>query len=271
MIGAALLLVFGVKPYVGPDATKALMAFALFTTAVIFNVAAIANNNLQDLKTGQLVDATPWKQQVALIIGVLAGAVVIPPVLNLVNQAYGFVGAPGAELRPNPLPAPQAGLISSLAQGVIAADIDWSLIRMGAYIGVGIIVLDAILAATTKHMRVPPLAVGLGIYLPTASTLMIVVGTIVGWFFDRARRPHAATQKRRKQLGVLLASGLIVGESIIGVVISAIVVFSGVAAPLALVGAGFETAGKIIGGIAFAVIAFVLYRWVLRMAAKRSA
>ena len=116
------------------------MAFALFTTAVIFNVAAIANNNLQDLKTGQLVDATPWKQQVALIIGVIAGAFVIPPVLDLVNHAYGFVGAPGAELRPHPLPAPQAGLISSLAQGVIAGDIDWSLIRIGALIGVAIIV-----------------------------------------------------------------------------------------------------------------------------------
>ena len=270
VIGAALLLVFGVQPYVGPDATKALMAFALFTTAVIFNVAAIANNNLQDLKTGQLVDATPWKQQVALIIGVLAGAVVIPPVLNLVNQAYGFVGAPGAELRPNPLAAPQAGLISSLAQGVIAANIDWSLIRMGIYIGIGIIVLDAILAKTTKHMRVPPLAVGLGIYLPTASTLMIVVGTIVGWFFDRAadRTPRP---KATKDLGVLLASGLIVGESIIGVVVSAIVVFSGVAAPLALVGTGYETAGKIIGGIAFAAIGFGLYRWVLGMASKRSA
>ena len=260
----------GVKPYVGPDATKALMAFALFTTAVIFNVAAIANNNLQDLKTGQLVDATPWKQQVALIIGVLAGAVVIPPVLNLVNQAYGFVGAPGAELRPNPLPAPQAGLISSLAQGVIAADIDWSLIRMGAYIGIAIIVLDAILSKTTKHMRVPPLAVGLGIYLPTASTLMIVVGTIVGYVFDR-RADRTPNPEGTKQLGVLLASGLIVGESIIGVVISAIVVFSGVAAPLALVGAGYETAGKIIGGIAFAAIAFVLYRWVLGMASKRPA
>jgi len=270
VIGAALLLVFGVQPYVGPDASKALMAFALFTTAVIFNVAAIANNNLQDLKTGQLVDATPWKQQVALIIGVLAGAVVIPPVLNLVNQAYGFVGAPGAELRPNPLAAPQAGLISSLARGVIAKDIDWSLIRMGIYIGIGIIVLDAILAKTTKHMRVPPLAVGLGIYLPTASTLMIVVGTIVGWFFDRAadRTPRP---KATKDLGVLLASGLIVGESIIGVVVSAIVVFSGVAAPLALVGAGYETAGKIIGGIAFAAIGFLLYRWVLGMASKRSA
>ncbi|MGI9113728.1 MAG: OPT family oligopeptide transporter [Chthoniobacterales bacterium] len=269
VIGAALLLVVGVKPYVGPDASKALMAFALFTTAVIFNVAAIANNNLQDLKTGQLVDATPWKQQVALIIGVLAGAVVIPPVLNLVNQAYGFVGAPGAELLPHPLPAPQAGLISSLAQGVIAADIDWSLIRMGALIGVGIIVLDEILSRTTKHMRVPPLAVGLGIYLPTASTLMIVVGSVVGWIYDRkadrTRNPEGA-----KQLGVLLASGLIVGESIIGVVISAIVVFSGKGAPLSLVGPNFETAAIIIGGLAFAIIAFVLYRWTLRMTTARA-
>src|SRR5438128_465661 len=270
VIGAALLLVMGVKPYVGPDAGKALIAFALFTTAVVFNVAAIANNNLQDLKTGQLVDATPWKQQVALIIGVIAGAFVIPPVLDLVNHAYGFVGAPGAELRPHPLPAPQAGLISSLAQGVIAADIDWSLIRIGGFIGIGIILLDEILAPGTTHMRVPPLAVGLGIYLPTQSTLMIVVGAIVGWFFDQ-RANRTPKPEATKQLGVLLASGLIVGESIIGVVLSAIVVFSGKAAPLALVGPGFEMAGIIIGGVSFAIVAFVLYRWILRMTAARSA
>src|SRR5881227_1647084 len=269
VIGAALLLVLGIKPYVSPDAGKGLMAFALFTTAVIFNVAAIANNNLQDLKTGQLVDATPWKQQVALVIGVVAGSFVIPPVLDLVNHAYGFVGAPGAELRPNPLPAPQAGLISSLAQGVIAANIDWSLIRIGALIGGCIILLDEILARTTRHMRVPPLAVGLGIYLPTASTLMIVVGAIVGWLFER-RADRTPKPEATRQLGVLLASGLIVGESIIGVVISAIVVFSGKGAPLSLVGPDFETAGIIIGGIAFAGIAFQLYRWILRMGAARA-
>jgi len=270
VIGAALLLVIGVKPYVSADTGKALIAFALFTTAVIFNVAAIANNNLQDLKTGQLVDATPWKQQVALVIGVIAGAFVIPPVLDLVNHAYGFVGAPGADARPNPLPAPQAGLISSLAKGVIAADIDWSLIRIGAVIGVGIILLDEILRRTTKHMHVPPLAVGLGIYLPTQSTLMIVVGAIVGWFFDR-RADRTPKPEATRQLGVLLASGLIVGEGIIGVVISAMVVFSGKDFPLSLVGPAYETAGIIIGGVAFAVIAFVLYRWILRMASPRSA
>ena len=265
VIGAALLL----KPYASPELGKALTAFALFTTAVIFNVAAIANNNLQDLKTGQLVDATPWKQQVALIIGVIAGAFVIPPVLDLVNRAYGFVGAPGAELRPNPLPAPQAGLISSLGQGVLARNIDWNLILTGAYIGVGIIVLNEILSRTTKRYSVPPLAVGLGIYLPTQSTLMIVVGTIVGYIFDRAA-DRTARPEPTKQLGVLLASGLIVGESILGVVISAIVVFSGKAAPLALVGPAYEKAGIAIGGLAFAIIGFVLYRWTLRLGTARS-
>src|SRR3954451_4096691 len=239
VIGAALLLVLGVKPYVPPEASKALIAFALFTTAVIFNVAAIANNNLQDLKTGQLVDATPWKQQVALIIGVLAGAVVIPPVLDLVNQAYGFVGAPGAENRPSPLAAPQAGLISSLAKGVIAADIDWSLIQTGIGIGIAVIILNEILSRSTKSMSIPPLAVGLGIYLPTQSTLMIVVGAVAGYFFDRAA-DRTARPKSTKDLGVLLASGLIVGEGILGVVISAIVVFSGKDAPLGLVGPSFE-------------------------------
>jgi putative OPT family oligopeptide transporter len=270
VIGAALLLVFGVKPYVPPEAGKSLMAFALFTTAVIFSVAAIANNNLQDLKTGQLVDATPWKQQVALVIGVIAGAFVIPPVLDLVNHAYGFVGAPGAESRPSPLPAPQAGLISSLAKGVISGEIDWSLIRTGGLIGICIILLDEVFARTTRHIRVPPLAVGLGIYLPTQSTLMIVVGSIVGWFYDRCS-DRSTRPEVRKQLGVLLASGLIVGEGLIGVVISAIRVFSGSDAPLALVGAGFETAAKIIGGLAFVVIIAVLYRWIWRLATANSA
>jgi putative OPT family oligopeptide transporter len=268
VIGAALLLVVGVKPYVGPEAGKALIAFALFTTAVIFNVAAIANNNLQDLKTGQLVDATPWKQQVALVIGVIAGAVVIPPVLDLMNHTYGFVGAPGAELRPNPLPAPQAGLIQALAKGVIAGDIDWSLIEIGALIGVGVVLLDEILARTTKHMRVPPLAVGLGIYLPTSATLMIVVGAVVGWFYDR-RADRTSRPEAAKQLGVLLASGLIVGEGIIQVLISVIKSLSSKAAPLALVGPGFQTAGIILGGVAFVAIAFILYRWTLGMVPAR--
>jgi putative OPT family oligopeptide transporter len=186
-------------------------------------------------------------------------------VLDLVNHAYGFVGAPGAESRPSPLPAPQAGLISSLARGVIAADIDWGLIQTGALIGLGIILLDEILARTTSHMRVPPLAVGLGIYLPTQSTLMIVVGAVAGWVYEK-RADRSSKPEARKQLGVLLASGLIVGEGIMGVVFSMVKAFSGKPAPLSVVGPGFETAAKFIGGLAFAAIAVLLYRWIWRLA-----
>ncbi|GGA45292.1 OPT family oligopeptide transporter [Dyella nitratireducens] len=263
VIIAALLLVAGVKSDLPADSGKALVAFALFITSVVFAVAAIANNNLQDLKTGQLVNATPWRQQAALVIGVIAGAIVIPPVLDLLNKAYGFLGAPGVDPA-HALPAPQAGLISALAQGVIQNNIDWSLIGIGAAIGVGLIVLDAILAGTTKSVRLPPLAVGLGMYLPTSTTLMIVVGAIVGWYFDK-RADRTPKAEATKQLGVLLASGLIVGESIIGVLVAAIVVFSGKPAPLALVGDSFENASVWIGSIAFVAVTFAMYRWIARM------
>jgi putative OPT family oligopeptide transporter len=266
VIIAALLLVAGVKSDLPADSGKALVAFALFITSVVFAVAAIANNNLQDLKTGQLVDATPWRQQAALVIGVIAGAIVIPPVLDLLNHAYGFLGAPGVDPA-HALPAPQAGLISALAQGVIQNNIDWSLISIGAAIGVALIVIDAILGATTKSVRLPPLAVGLGIYLPTSTTLMIVVGAIVGWYFDK-RADRTSRAEATKQLGVLLASGLIVGESIVGVVVAAIVVFSGKSAPLALVGDSFADASIWIGGIAFAAVTFLMYRWIARLGQK---
>ncbi len=263
VIVAALLLVAGIQTQASPDAGKGLVAFALFVTSVVFAVATIANNNLQDLKTGQLVDATPWKQQVALVIGVLVGAAVIPPVLDLLNQAYGFAGTPGVDPA-RALAAPQAGLISALAQGVLQGSIDWSLIIIGGAIGVALIVLDEVLGRTAKKARLPPLAVGLGIYLPTSTTLMIVVGAVVGWYFDR-RAERTARPEAVKQLGVLLASGMIVGESIIGVVIAAIVVFSGQGAPLALVGPEFGDAAIWIGGLAFVVVNVALYRWVARL------
>lgn len=263
IIAALLLLVAGVKSELAGDAGKGLVAFALFATSVVFAVATIANNNLQDLKTGQLVDATPWKQQVALVVGVLVGAAVIPPVLDLLNEAYGFAGMPGVDPA-RALAAPQAGLISALAQGVIQGNIDWSLIILGGAIGVALIVLDAVLGRTTKSAALPPLAVGLGIYLPTSTTLMIVVGAVVGWYFDK-RAERGPKPESTKQLGVLLASGMIVGESIIGVIIAAIVVFSGKGAPLALVGDGFGTAAIWIGGIAFVAVNVALYRWVARL------
>jgi putative OPT family oligopeptide transporter len=264
VIGAALLLVPLIRSGLPASAGTALVAYALFVTAVVFTVAAIANNNLQDLKTGQLVDATPWKQQVALVIGVIAGAAIIPPILDLLNHAYGFAGAPGPH-HEHPLPAPQAGLISALAQGVIQHNVDWSLIRIGALVGVLVIAADETLRRVTTKAHLSPLAVGLGIYLPTQSTLMVVVGAIVGWYFDR-RAERASKPEATKQLGVLLASGMIVGEGLVGVIISAFVAFSGKDFPLALVGDEFaDNAAVWIGSGVFALTIFLLYRWAARM------
>ena len=259
----ALFLVVSVKSSLPPEMGKALVAYALFVTAVVFNVAAIANNNLQDLKTGQLVESTPSKQQWALVIGVIASALVIPPVLDLVNKAYGFAGAPGASA--HALPAPQAGLISALGQAVIQNDPEkWQLMGWGVLIGAGIITLDWLLSKTTRSMRVPPLAVGLGIYLPTASTLMVTVGALVGWWFDRGA-DRTAKPDATKQLGVLLASGLIVGESVLAVIFTALVALTNNQFPIGVVGDSFATASEWLGGIAFVLVIYALYRWVGRM------
>ncbi|MGA7824427.1 MAG: oligopeptide transporter, OPT family [Steroidobacteraceae bacterium] len=261
----ALFLVVTVKSSLPPEMGKALVAYALFVTAVVFNVAAIANNNLQDLKTGQLVGSTPSKQQWALVIGVVASALVIPPVLDLVNRAYGFAGAPGATA--HALPAPQAGLISALAQAVIQNDPEkWQLMGWGALLGAAIIAVDWLLSKTTRSMRLPPLAVGLGIYLPTSATLMVTVGAVVGWWFDR-RADRSARPNSMKQLGVLLASGLIVGESVLAVVFTALVAFTNNQFPIGVVGDSFTTASEWLGGLGFVLVIYALYRRVGRLLA----
>lgn len=230
VLGIALILA-AIFPDVDPDATKALVAFALLVTAFIFGVATIANNNLQDLKTGQLVDATPWRQQVALVLGVVFGAVVIPPVLDLLNNTLGFQGAPGAD--ENSLAAPQAALISAIAQGILGGDLDWKLIGWGAAIGVVVVIVDELLKKTKKG-ALPPLAVGMGIYLPMALTLLIPAGALLGRFYDNWAK-RTSNPEFAERMGVLLATGLIVGESLFGVVFAMLVGATQQDTPLALI------------------------------------
>jgi putative OPT family oligopeptide transporter len=264
VLGAGLLLLFVAGHAAGPAGKPALVAFALFVTAVLLCVATIANDNLQDLKTGQLVDATPWRQQVALMVGVVMGAIVIPPILDLLNHAYGFGAAvshttAGAS---QPLPAPQATLISALAKGVIEGNLDWSLIGVGVGVGIGLIALDEGLRRF-KLMPVPPLAVGLGIYLPASTSSFVVVGAVIGWAYDKwaDKLPKAEIVKR---LGVLLASGLIVGESLFGVLLAGLIVASGKGEPLAVVGDGFAHIAEILGVIVFVAVTAALYLWAAR-------
>jgi putative OPT family oligopeptide transporter len=248
------------------EATRgALVAFALFITAIVFACATISNDNLQDLKTGQLVGASPMRQQIALIVGVLAGAAVIPFVLNLLAKAYGFAGAPNVNVvAANPLPAPQATLISALAQGVIGGSLEWKMLGIGAAVGVGLILLDTLMGVMRK-LRIPPLAVGIGIYLPMSATAAVIVGAVLAHWYDR-RTSTMPNPERAQRLGTLVASGLIVGESIWGVINAGLIVGFSKDAPIALVPENFALAPWL-GVIGFVGAIVWLYGWMLRRSA----
>ncbi|OLO45864.1 OPT family oligopeptide transporter [Actinomyces oris] len=240
-----------------PDDVRTLVAYTLFVTAVVFGVATISNDNLQDLKTGQLVDSTPWKQQVALVIGVVFGAIVIPPVLSLMQGAFGFAGAPGAGA--DALAAPQANLIKHLVQGVLGGDLNWSLLGLGALIGAVVIAIDEILRRNSKY-SLPPLAVGMGMYLPMAVTVMIPIGAALGHVYDRWAQ-RTANPERAKRMGTLMATGLIVGESLAGVVYAGIVVaFGGKEDALAIMPEGFAGIAPWVGLVLFVGTLWYLYR-----------
>src|ERR1700722_232160 len=256
VVAAAFMLIAVVGHSTDPAQSGAMVAYALFATGIVFGIATIANDNLQDLKTGQLVGATPWRQQVALVFGVIFGALVIPPVLGLLNTAYGFAGTPGSG--PNALAAPQAALISALAQGVLGGHLNLRMLGFGAVVGVIVIAIDAVLGRAGR-MRLPPLAVGLGIYLPMSATLPVVIGAVIGHYYDRWA-DRTARPEYAKRMGVLMATGMIVGESLFGVLYAGIVVASGKNAPFALVGEGFATLALIAGAVIFFVLIGLLYR-----------
>lgn len=237
--------------------TESLVAYTLFTAAIVFGIATISNDNLQDLKTGQLVGATPWKQQVALIFGVLFGSAIIPPILQLMLKGFGFAGAPGAG--DDALAAPQAALLSSVAQGIFGDSLDWGLIGLGALIGVGAIIVDETLRATTRF-SLPPLAVGMGIYLPISLTIMIPLGAVVGVMYNRWANKQKAPEAS-KRLGVLLATGLIVGESLFGVLNAGIIAATGNGEALALAPESWENAAKWIAPVVFCIITAIAYRF----------
>jgi putative OPT family oligopeptide transporter len=266
-LGSALLLAVAVQPLAGAEAGPQLVAFALFVTGLVLACAVIANDNLQDLKTGQLIGATPWKQQVALMVGVVAGSAVIPPILDLLNAAYGFAPLPGTGLPTpdNPLPAPQATLIAGLARGLLGEGLDWNMIFVGAVAGLLLVALDGLMGRK-GWLRLPPLAVGIGIYLPMSATLPVVIGALIGWRYDQRRADPVA-----QRMGVLLASGFIVGESLFGVLLAGLIVATGSGAPMALIGEGHEGAAMAAGTVLVIALLVGLYRWTARAARRVAA
>jgi len=234
--------------------------------AVVCGAACIGGDNLQDLKCGYMLGATPWKQQLMLAIGGVSSALIMAPVLNLLAQAYG-IGVP-TEAHPNPLLAPQANLMASVAQGIFGGELPWTMIGIGAGIGAAIIILDEILKKNGSSFRTPVLACAVGIYLPIELSVPIFAGGLIAHLVERHYKPGDAEGEKEAihQKGTLFAAGLITGEALMGIFI---------AIPIVVVGSGEVLAlpeayhfGGWLGLIALVGLAVLLYRLAVREEAE---
>ena len=247
-----LLLMMGPDSEIGPVA-------AVMIGAVVCCAACIAGDNLQDLKCGYIVGATPWRQQVMLAIGAVSSALVMAPVLNLLADAYGIGIA--TEAKPNPLAAPQATLMAAVSKGMFGGELPWDMIAIGALIGIAIITLDEFLKARGSSFRTPVLAVAVGIYLPLELMTPIFLGGLLHHLVDRhlkRRGADAAALERHHRKGLLFAAGMITGEALMGIAIAIPIVSSGSADVLALPEA--LRFGEWLGLLVVAGLALLLWR-----------
>ncbi|HHF3854939.1 TPA: OPT family oligopeptide transporter [Haemophilus influenzae] len=259
------------------DGQKFLTALTLFTASIVIITACISNDNLQDLKTGLLVEATPWRQQVALIIGCFVGALVIAPVLEILYHAYGFSGAlPRPDMDPSQaLSAPQATLMTAISQGIFTNKLEWTYILTGVGLGAVLITIDAFLKkVSNKVFSLPVIAVGIGIYLPPSINTPVIVGAFLAWIMARhiAKLGNKEVSAKAERFGTLFSAGLIVGESLMGVILAFIIAASvttgGSEAPLSLNLENWDTIGEWLGLIVFIVGIVIFASRVLR--AKKS-
>jgi putative OPT family oligopeptide transporter len=250
---AALVLAF----LLGRDSTIGAVA-TIMIGAVVCCAACIGGDNLQDLKCGYLIGATPWKQQLMLAVGGVSSAFVMAPVLSLLAQAYG-IGVP-TEAHPNPLLAPQANLMASVANGIFGGDLPWTMIGIGAAIGAAIIVIDEIQKKRGASFRTPVLACAVGIYLPVELSVPIFAGGLLAHLVERHVRAQDAERDVEKihQKGVLFSAGLITGEALMGIFIAIPIVATGSADVLRL-GEAWHFGGWL-GLLMLVGVAILLYR-----------
>ena len=189
-------------------------AGAIMVGAVVCCAAAIGGDNMQDLKTGQLVGATPWKQQVMQIVGTVSAAIVLGLVLDILHTAY-TIGSPT-------LSAPQATLMKSVADGVFSGNLPWDFVAIGALIGIVIILIDIRQEMMGADFRVPVLAVAVGIYLPIELSVPIFIGGMINHIGQGSE-----TERSGQKKGLLLASGLITGEALMGILVAVPIFITG--------------------------------------------
>lgn len=247
LVSSLLLLGMGMESPAGPVA-------AILIGGIVCCAAAIGGDNLQDLKCGQLVGSTPWKQQVMQILGVVVAAIAMAPILNLLNDAY-TIGSKG-------LPAPQANLMASVAKGVFAGGLPWGIVGVGAVIAVVVILIDVSLDKAKSKIRVPVMAFAVGAYLPFDLTLPIFLGGVIAHFVNRYLDRTNADHNRRAEAernGLLFAAGLITGEALLGIVLAIPIGAAQDANALALAGGKYEHLA-IPGLLLCAIVLFFTYR-----------
>ena len=276
IISLVLLLLSEMTGFLGMQEgnSQFMIALVLFCGTAVISAASISNDNLQDLKTGYLIKATPWRQEVALIIGCVVGAFVVSSVLELLYASYGFqtpFNELGAVLprdtmnADHALSAPQATIMAQIATGIFTRKLQWTFVLIGLGVGAVAIVINLILRKITNGRRsLPPLAIGMGIFLPPSLTPPLIIGAVLGAVtIGLVRKRHTADRelalKKADRTGTLFAAGLIVGESLVGVIVALIIVISatsgGSEAPLALNLPNWDKAAEWIGLAAFTACA----------------
>lgn len=235
---------------------------AIMIGAVVCCAAAVGGDNLQDLKAGYLVGATPWKQQLMLGVGALSCALVMAPVLNLLATAYGI--GPATPEHPNSLNAPQAALMATVAKGMFGGHLPWDMIAIGGGVGAAIIAFDAWLKSRNSTFRVPVLAAAIGIYLPLELMVPIFLGGVIAYFVERHFKvdPHNEAERDRiHRPGTLFSAGLITGEALMGIAIAIPIVLTERADVLALPALQMGHSGQMwLGSILLGLIGWLLYR-----------
>lgn len=221
---AFLMLIYFNNDPVGPAAT-------IFVAAMIACAGSISGDNMQDLKTGQIVGATPWKQQIMLILGVVVSSLVMPAVLQLLNSAYGFGSDVNGE-RGSSLPAPQASLMATVAIGVIRGGLPWGWIGIGTIAGIVVIAIDLFLKSRKSQFSMPVLAFAVGFYLPMETGVSMIIGSLVELASDSNSKDEASE-------GVLYSGGLITGEALMGILTAIPIVLSGNSEAIFILEEGF--------------------------------
>ncbi|MEM7276546.1 MAG: oligopeptide transporter, OPT family, partial [Pseudomonadota bacterium] len=254
----------------GPEASNG-PAAAIMIGAVVCCAAAIAGDNMQDLKAGYILGATPWKQQVMQGVGVASAAIVIAPVLALLLEAYGI--GPASVAKPDSLAAPQAALMASVSAGVFGGGLPWNWVWAGVLIGAAIIFLDTRLEKANASFRAPVLAVAVGIYLPLELSVPIFIGGIVAHLAGKIQKARGGDTERSMRGGMLFAAGLITGEALLGIFMAIPIATSGDAEVIStkaaeLLGVASMNVGSWLGLIAVGLVVVWLYNIARQPASK---